>query len=210
MSTPSRKGMIEFLSGHFRYHTMNSWNQATSYAANVKLHRIKFPNKQVRDAAYELLDCPGSMDPINDLIEEFDRIHNWEYQVGFNGRSGGYIVLYQGGRKLSEYKSYCTKCGQKNLNEATETDKSCGKCGADSRVNHTFYTIYTRPGLGLDVDADFDDWDTDELFERYKLVKEFDKLVADCTRIFIELAKNYRVVEKQIMVPKIIKVLEER
>jgi len=32
----SQKAMVEFLSNHFRYNTMNSWNNSTSYANNIK------------------------------------------------------------------------------------------------------------------------------------------------------------------------------
>ena len=33
----SREQMVEFLAGHFRYNTMNSWNRGTSYANRVKV-----------------------------------------------------------------------------------------------------------------------------------------------------------------------------
>ena len=36
----NRNEMIAFLTNHFRYSTMNSWNQMTSYANNVKLHNL--------------------------------------------------------------------------------------------------------------------------------------------------------------------------
>lgn len=38
------KDMIDYLKNHFRYDTMNSWNRATSYANNVKIHRV-IPNE---------------------------------------------------------------------------------------------------------------------------------------------------------------------
>jgi hypothetical protein len=34
---------------------------------------------------------------IADLIRCFDKKHNYAWQAGFNGRSNGYLVLYQGG-----------------------------------------------------------------------------------------------------------------
>ena len=32
----NRKEMVEFLTSHFRYNTMNSWNNSTSYAHSVE------------------------------------------------------------------------------------------------------------------------------------------------------------------------------
>lgn len=37
----NREEMVKFLTSHFRYHTMNSWNNATSYAHNVKLYNFE-------------------------------------------------------------------------------------------------------------------------------------------------------------------------
>ena len=36
----SRADMTAYLENHFRYPTMNSWNQATSYACNLKVDRL--------------------------------------------------------------------------------------------------------------------------------------------------------------------------
>lgn len=36
VNTDNRNEMIRFLTGHFRYFTMNSWNGCSSYANNVK------------------------------------------------------------------------------------------------------------------------------------------------------------------------------
>ena len=80
------------LSKHFRYDTMSSWNRSTSYARNVKIHNLKLPQK-VRDKAYEFLDLRESYEGINALIAEFERSYDWRWQVGFNGRSAGYLVL---------------------------------------------------------------------------------------------------------------------
>ena len=35
----SRAEMTAYLSGHFRYNTMNSWNRSTTYACNMKLYK---------------------------------------------------------------------------------------------------------------------------------------------------------------------------
>ena len=44
----SREQMERYLADHFRYPTMNSWNNSTSYANNVKIHRLGLTAEQVR------------------------------------------------------------------------------------------------------------------------------------------------------------------
>lgn len=92
----SRKAMTDFLTNHFRYNTMNSWNRSTSYANDMKITHLDFSHEQVMKL-FDIMDCEDCYDNINDKIWEFGYQHNWQWQVGFNGRSGGYLVLYQGG-----------------------------------------------------------------------------------------------------------------
>ena len=96
---PTLKAMREYLDRHFRYYTMNSWNQSTSYACNVKLHTLNIP-KEDQDTAYALLsmDDANIWGIIRYYMLQFEKAHDYAYQMGFNGRSGGYIVLYQGGK----------------------------------------------------------------------------------------------------------------
>lgn len=206
----TKKVMIAFLSEHFRYSTMNSWNNATSYAHNLKIHKV-IPS-QYQDIAYELIEQGDIYDDINHLIGEFEREYQYIYQAGFNGRSGGYLVLYRGGRKQSEYKSYCTECGQRNYKTIAETDSDeCGKCGQHTRVDFSSpkYEKFTYPGKDIDQDADFEAWTIDELRERVSLVKRFDKLAKDIINLTIDYAKGYHVEEETISVPKVIKVLKK-
>ena len=80
-----------------RYYTMNSWNLSESMAYNLKVYNVI--DKKLQDKVYELMDVPYFYeDYINPLIHDFDSEHNYEWQAGFNGRSGGYLVLYKGGR----------------------------------------------------------------------------------------------------------------
>lgn len=90
----SRKDMIAFLSNHPRYFTMNSWNRCTSYANNVKLYNLNLP-EDVKDKAYSFLcaECPEWQYYLADKFFMFEV--NTGYHVGFNGRSDGYLVLYQ-------------------------------------------------------------------------------------------------------------------
>lgn len=117
----SRKAMTDFLSNHFRYNTMNSWNRSTSYANNVKVGELGLTHEQVMKL-YEIMECEDAYDRANDLIWEFGYQHDWRWQVGFNGRSGGYLVLYKGGWKPDEHKSFCTSCGRKIFCLLRKTD----------------------------------------------------------------------------------------
>lgn len=156
-----KKGeMLEFLSEHCRYFTMNSWNKSHSYANCIKIHKLGLTKSQL-ETAYDLLCCDDSciQYEINDTIEDFEE--RTGYKAGFNGRSSGYIVLYQ-----------------------------------PNTTN------------GLDQDHDFEDFDNEDLKERVKLVQEFDKMCDRCVEIFIRYCDTYKVVEKTIMVPKKVRVME--
>lgn len=90
IDTTDRQGMINFLTRHPRYYTMNSWNRSTSYANNVKLYNLDIPD-EYKDKAYDLLST-DIFDEFTPLFHEFTAAYG--YAVGFNGRSSGYIVLY--------------------------------------------------------------------------------------------------------------------
>ena len=198
-----------FLKNHFRYNTMNSWNQSTSYAHNLKVYKV-IPQKY-QDRVFELLEQGDIYDDINFLITSFDRESDYAYQAGFNGRMGGYLVLYKGGQKDSDYKSYCVACGQKNYTESTKKDKKCGVCGKNKRVNYdeSPKQVFTYSGKSIDMDADdIDEMDGYELKERYALIKRFDLLADDIVKLTIKWAKSYEVKEKTVKVAKTIKVLQ--
>ncbi|RRJ54661.1 hypothetical protein EHV15_34250 [Paenibacillus oralis] len=111
----SRAAMVQFLTSHFRYNTMNSWNNSTSYANNVKVNRI-IPREH-QDQAYNLLEQEAVFHHIHVLFSEWAEQYHYRWHAGFNGRSGGYIVLYQGQAESpkSGPKSYCLECGQHNF-----------------------------------------------------------------------------------------------
>ena len=78
-----------------RYWTMNSWNGVESLAYNLKVYNVI--DYRLQDKVFELMEAEDFYDEINELIWCFDVNHNYEWQAGFNGRSGGYLVLYKGG-----------------------------------------------------------------------------------------------------------------
>lgn len=93
-----REEMIEFLTKHYRYDTMNSWNAATSYARNVKINHMNLP-RDVRDRCYAALDLSEAFDEAHAVLENFAHRHGHEWSIDTNGRSNGYLVLYSGGVK---------------------------------------------------------------------------------------------------------------
>jgi len=106
----TRKDMVAYLTDHFRYYTGNSWNRSTSYAANVKLHRIMPGDLN----GYDFLQTEEAFWNGRDVIREFEERHKYEWQIFSNGRSSGYLVLYRGGLEPSGYKRWCVSCGQQN------------------------------------------------------------------------------------------------
>ena len=110
------KQMFNFLKDHFQYYTMNSWNRSKSIAHNVKIYNLHLSGDQWTALTF-LQDDDYFV--VNMMIEDWEAEHPG-YKVGFNGRSGGYLVLYSAdscrcvlpddvddSETYEEYKSYC-------------------------------------------------------------------------------------------------------
>jgi len=206
-----RESMVKFLRQHFRYHTMNSWNKSTSYANNIKLYNIDKPNDVDEETFWEMIGITEWQEKFSDLLEDFGRKHEWQWQAGINGRSGGYVVLYKGGIKPSGHESYCTHCGQKNYQAVPEGQiGTCGRCDAKARINfkQTDMQLFTWPGKDVDMRENFEDWTRSDLRERVELVQDFDRLCDNIVSAFIDICRTYRIAEEEILVPKTIKILE--
>ena len=207
----STKAMKEFLSNHFRYYTMNSWNLSTSYAHNLKIHNV-IPG-ELQDKAYELLDTEYFYsDFINQLINEFNINHSYEYQAGFNGRSGGYLVLSKGGQYTENLKFK-----PEDPKDARSYSDVYGRWishqeAIDMKIAYHSFPgrTYSHPGKSIDQNEDFEDWDLYSLKDRVKLVQEFDQLCDDIVAETIYACKNFKVEEKEIKVSMKIKVLVEK
>lgn len=208
----SRKAMTNFLKNHSRYSTLNSWNGLHSYANNVKLRNLKIPHNLV-GAAYEILSQGDVHDELGFEIDDWTSDHHGQYTAGFNGRSGGYVVLYRSHYETSDHKSICRNCGQKNFKTIEETGNNiCGKCGADGRRNLSVEArrVLRVENVGVDQDTDFSDLSMDELRERVELVQSFDELCDTLAERFMDFVKNYEVVEEEVLVPTKVKVLREK
>ena len=91
----SRREMTDYLRNHFRYSTMNSWNHATSYACNLKIYGLGL-DPEIESKLYDMLDTREFLLMRQEALYLFNAVHNFRWQAGFNGRSGGYLILYQG------------------------------------------------------------------------------------------------------------------
>lgn len=204
----SRAAMTAYLKGHFRYPTMNSWNQATSYACNLKVDRLGL-SAEISDKLLDMLATDEFQDAMLSLRCRFGMEHDYLWQAAMNGRSGGYLVLYQGYSRPGKYKSYCRSCGQKNYTSVSETGDVCGRCGSHSRVDYATppLEVGAYPGRGTDDSEDFEDWSMDQLRERVRLVQEFDQLADAMVAEALELARTCTVEEEEYYVPQTRKVL---
>jgi len=79
-----------------RYYTMNSWNKSKAPAYNLKVYNVI--NNELQDKVYELLEVDEFWQIISHIVEHFGRVNDYQWQARFNGRSGGYLVLYRGGK----------------------------------------------------------------------------------------------------------------
>ena len=90
------KSMWMFLKNHYTYYTLNSWNRQRSIAHNVKLYNLALDGDWTVAMKYlfDEADCAGLQTFIEDEIREFEDKYPY-YEVASNGRSGGYLVIYE-------------------------------------------------------------------------------------------------------------------
>lgn len=204
----SRAAMTDYLTNHFRYYTASSWNRSTSYACNLKIDRLGLTVDCERKM-YDLIETQEFIYLQNKLLHAFAREHDYRWQAGMNGRSGGYLVLYQGQIKPSGYLSYCTDCGQKNYRAASASDCICGVCQKPARVNFDKpdMTVSVYPGRSTDMDESFEGWGIPTLRKRVQLVQSLDRLADTMVARALHLCHAYDVTEQTVYVPQVRKVL---
>ncbi len=200
-----RIDMIQFLRNHFRYFTMHSWNGSTSYANNVKIDRVVPETLQSR--AWELYKQGEVFNSINEKIRAWGEPSNFQWQAAFNGKSGGYLVLYKGVRRELDYHTKCTACGRLTWYETEQDCHVAGCRGYLQKLDRSAIDISIYPGKGVDMNAYYEDWDTYSLKERVKLVSSFDRLCDTVVSTFVTFCKTYTVIDEVVHVPKVIKVL---
>ncbi|MCQ2443039.1 MAG: hypothetical protein MJ077_08035 [Oscillospiraceae bacterium] len=200
----SRTAMTAFLKTHFRYDTAHGWNCSRSYACNVKLHHLGL-EKDIFDKLFDMIQLDDFWDYQSRIIQRFNSQHGYRWQACMNGRSSGYLVLYQGKLTPDPHKSYCTSCGQQNYQSVKSSGNTlCGVCGKPARVDYKqpLMSIVTYPGRGTDENEDFEDWTMEELRERVKLVQSFDRLADELVRNAVSLAQHYKIEKEEIYVPQ--------
>ena len=174
----SDKDMFNFLVNHFQYYTLNSWNNLISIANNVKIYNIE-------ELDYDILEYLelDNYYTINDTIETWEKEHNG-YKVGFNGRSCGYLVLYNKNNNKSVLDYYV----EININSDYESFKQDIK---ESEYG-TLKEYHNK------------------LVEQVELVQEFDKLCDDLIQVCLDLKNNYEIVEEEQTIVKKVSVLRKK
>ena len=161
----SNRAMFDFLTGHFTYDTMNSWNGLRSIAHNVKLYNL--PGIDYAEASQALEE--DQYETINQTIRDWEDEHEG-YEVGFNGRSGGYLVLYSKNHHDHVFNSDSySPCGYINSKNGYEDWKE------DVRRDWGSLKAY-QPSL----------------IKQVQLVQEFDKLCDDLIEVLKELIKDMK------------------
>ena len=156
------KQMFNFLKDHFQYYTMNSWNRSKSIAHNVKIYNLHLSGDQWTALTF-LQDDDYFV--VNMMIEDWEADHPG-YKVGFNGRSGGYLVLYS----ADNYRCVLPD-------------------DVDDSETYEDYKSYCREYYGS-VKANRRD-----LVETVKLVQDFDRLCDDLRDYVDELSKKNFMIE---------------
>lgn len=94
----TKKQMIDYIDGHFKYWLMNPWNKTQGYALNVKIYNMGF-DKKTTDKIYDFLCVDEFYANVSYEILDFEIELNETFgtniSIGFNGRSSGYVVLYK-------------------------------------------------------------------------------------------------------------------
>ena len=157
----SDKEMFKFLKEHFKYATLNYWNNLFSIANNVKVYKLGLD--------YEILHLLelDNYFTINTMIEDWEMVHNG-YKVGFNGRSCGYLVLYNDNNNKSVLDDYITD------NSNYEDFKEDIKYNYDTLKNYH-----------------------NRLIEQVELVQEFDILCDNLLDECKYMLEHCKVVEKE-------------
>lgn len=187
---------------HFiKYHTMNSWNNSKAPAFNLKIYKV-IP-RELQNKVYEMLDTEDFYNDINWLIRDFEIEHNYEWQAGFNGRSGGYLVLYKGGRKTKKITEDLFKKDNGYGGRAYISDRFGWKSLDDviklGILNCTITTsIYSSPGKEIN-------------FEEVPktVLHNFKQLAIDIVNDIVSKAKHCKIEEVEYTVTKKKKVLVE-
>lgn len=180
-----------------RYDTMNSWNNSQAPAYNLKVYNVI--DSDLQDKVYELMEAEDFYAEINQLISDFDYEHDHLWQAGFNGRSGGYLVLYKGG-KHTKFIGEDLFTDEYN-NRAYISDRhgwlSKKECEDRGILNKTITTkVYSQAGLNIE-DSEVP----------AQVLRDFRKLAVSIVKTVEWQAKNYTLEDQRVY--STVKVLKE-
>lgn len=193
----NRSAMTGFLLDHFTYSTMNSWNRSYAIANKMKVHSVDLP-KRVMDVAYEAVGESEMYEDLQYVLDDFSARHNHDIILGFNGRSGGYLVAYNCGVRDMGYESQCRGCGalSKRAVEAGNPFGICARCGKPqmSPLKKRVLQYYAGggPGLGPWERGDLDDMDVATVRNLVETVQDFDKTCDEYVDAFIQWCDDNR------------------
>jgi len=110
-------------------------------------------------------------------IDDFTSAQGDGYTIGTNGRSGGYLVLYQSRREQTGHLSYCPSCGQRNFKKVPpafqdENEKAISKEILKSQ--HSWYSGFYLDQSSIQELSIPDD-------EKLKLIDSIKVRLADCS-----------------------------
>lgn len=184
-----------------RYDTMNSWNNSTAPAYNLKVYNVI--DKDLQDKVYKLLEVEEYHEIINALMRRFDLDNDYQWQAGFNGRSGGYLVLYHGGKQTAHYTKEDFKSNNGYNGRVYISDSygwmSYDEAKATNLVDRTIITsVYSQPGLSIADDE-----------PPAEVLKAFRKLAVAIVKTTEWLARSCTIEDKEYTVKKTRKVLIE-
>jgi len=178
-----------------RYYTGNSWNGESSLAYNLKIRHVI--DRDLEDRAYQLLTVEEFASMISELISEFDRDNDYQWQAGMNGRSGGWLVLYKGGCRAP--RTLYPSDGYTGENDRQYSDLGGWKNRKEAEESGMLDYVLRQPYVTIGS------VDEDEVPLEVK--QRFRKLAEDIVWNTEELARNYTVEEETVYRPHKINVL---
>ena len=169
------KQKFNYLKKHFIYYTMNSWNGLRSIANNVKAHNLPLTKEQYK-RFFDLV-CDEELNEqlysyINNMLQQFRAI-NKGYKVYFNGRSDGYLVLYNDNNNSSV------------LNEYIEDASSYEEALNNYKSDYNTTTKEARANIDYCINNDFD------------IVQAFDRFCDDVLNELIKILDSAAVEEEE-------------
>ena len=172
----SRKAMVSFLQDHRRYDTMNACNRSTSYANCAKVTRMGLSSAQV-DKAFEVMSLPYWNDEIQYILDNFTEDMQGRWTIGFNGRSSGYLVLYESHYETTDHKSRCRSCGQLNFKSVAQLAEDPNERVIAHEILKSHGSWFAEVYLGQSAIAALPL--TDE--EKLAIIKRLKPVLKDCT-----------------------------